>query len=126
MSFAPEDPSNLFVTGKNVYKFFKISESMMRPIINGLAKKDKVRLNTTNYSTHIWVDKKILIMTDEGDIMISETSGEFKMMLPSAPQSNFSIRFAVPTPDNAGFLITSHWGKTYVYEKTESMKVPYQ
>ena len=83
-SFHPEDPTSLLVTGKNLYKYFKINESSMRITHPMLVKKSKCQASS-HYTTHVWFDKRILISTVGGEILIAELSGEFKMMLSSSP-----------------------------------------
>jgi hypothetical protein len=61
-TFSPEDPTQLLVTGTNVYKFFKISENSMRATQTQLAKKEKTRCSA-HYTCHLWLEKRIVVCT---------------------------------------------------------------
>ena len=91
-----------------------------------LVKKSKCQAST-HYTTHVWFDKRILISTIAGEILIAELSGEYKMVLGSSPgfQQNFAIRDMVKQPDGQGFLVASNWGKIIAYEPSTSVKCPY-
>jgi len=48
-----------------------------------LIKKDlKV---SSNYSCHAWIDNRLIICSNSGEIFIAETTGDFKMLLASSP-----------------------------------------
>lgn len=61
-SFHPSDPTTLLVTGKNVYKFFKVTETAVRIMHNDLIKKSKCAAST-HYTCHLWMEKRIIICT---------------------------------------------------------------
>jgi hypothetical protein len=53
----------------------------MKVVHTGIVKKD---LNvSTNYTCHSWLsDGRLLLCNDFGDILLIESSGDFKMVLP--------------------------------------------
>jgi len=97
----------------------------MRATQTQLAKKEKTRCSA-HYTCHLWLEKRIVVCTQEGDILLAELSGEFKMLLPNSPGANFSIRFITAKLDGNGFLVSTNWGKVFVYEQQNNMKQPYE
>jgi len=89
-SFDPADPTMLLVTGNNLYNFFKINETNLQTLRGSLMKKDKGRFST-DYTCHIWINKKIIVCTHEGEILLCEHNGDFKMCLPQSPGPEFNI-----------------------------------
>lgn len=77
-----------------------------------LIKKD---LNiSTNYTSHLWLDRRIIVTTFEGDILLAEMSGDFKMMLPSSPGPSFKIKHIVSRKSD-GFILANENGKFKAY-----------
>ena len=122
-SFQPDDATSLLVTGTNVYKFFKINEQSMAPKAV-FQHKSKVRCST-HYTCHLWLDKRIIVCTTDGEVLLMESGGEFKMTLSSAPGANFSIKSICPRREGQGFIISSSWGKVMIYETCPSMRCPF-
>lgn len=80
---------------------------------------------STNYSCHTWTDNRLIIYTEKGEILLAETNGDFKMLLPESPGSMFSIRLAMNSRPN-GFVIADNSGKYLVYEETNDPKSPFK
>ena len=48
---------------------------------------------SSNYSTHLWLPEgRLLVSTDQGEIMIIEPTGDYKMLLPESPGEGFDIK----------------------------------
>ena len=80
---------------------------------------------STHYTCHLWLDKRIIVCTVDGEILLMEISGEFKMTLSTAPGGNFSIKTITARREGNGFLIASNWGKVQIFENVQSLRVPY-
>jgi hypothetical protein len=66
------------------------------------------------YTCHAWIDKRLIICTAVGDILIAEMSGDFKMVLASSPGPQFStIQIHQRLPD--GFIVADSKGKFKIY-----------
>ena len=80
----------MLLTGKNMYRYFKLNSNFqLQPTHDRLIKKDLPVSN--DYSCHAWIDRRIIICSTRGDIFLVEMSGEFKMLLTSAPGPSFNI-----------------------------------
>jgi hypothetical protein len=45
------------------------------------------------YSCHLWLpDGKLLVSTDQGEIMLVENGGDYKILLPESPGEGFDIK----------------------------------
>lgn len=81
VSFNPEDPRIVLITGKNTYRYLKMNQNLiLQPSHDRLIKKENNFC--ADYTCHGWIDKRLIICTSQGDIFLAETSGEFKMCLP--------------------------------------------
>jgi hypothetical protein len=83
VSFKPDDNCCLVVTGKDVYRYFKIGENFALQQTKSLFGKD-VSISK-NYTCHVWIDTRLILCTARGDILIGDTLGEFKFVLPESP-----------------------------------------
>lgn len=87
-----------------------------------MSKKDAHVSN--HFTCHAWLqDGRLIVCTDQGEIMLLESSGEYKMLLNCSPGEGFFIE-AVQTYSK-GFLIAGDNGQIMVCEKTEEPKNPY-
>jgi hypothetical protein len=61
VSFNPEDPRFFVVTGNNIYRYFKVTQSLqLVETVTQLVKKD-LKVGSMNLVGHIWVEKRIVI-----------------------------------------------------------------
>ena len=67
-----------------------------------------------NYTCHIWIDSRLILCTARGDILIGDSDGEFKFVLPESPGVSFPIRRIVPRDKN-GFVIADDSGRFKSY-----------
>ena len=101
------------VTGKNCYRYLKLNiNSQLCVYHEKLIKKD---LNISmHYTSHLWLDRRIIVTTIEGDILLAEMTGDFKMMLPSSPGPSFKIKHIVSRKSD-GFILANENGKFKAY-----------
>ena len=80
---------------------------------------------SSNYTTHCWLpDHKILVGTDQGDILICENDGSFKLVLHQEnPVEGFYI--SCIRTYMRGFIVGGNNGQVLVYEKSDDPKNPY-
>lgn len=60
---------------------------VLSPVHEKLIKKENQI--STNYSCHGWIDRRLIICSNEGDIFLAEMTGDFKMILPASPGPSF-------------------------------------
>jgi hypothetical protein len=90
--------------------------------VQQLTKKEQGFSN--QYMCHTWTDSWLILYTEKGEILLVETSGDFKMLLPDSPVHQFSIRYAINSRPN-GFIIADNAGRYLVYESFNDPKCPF-
>jgi hypothetical protein len=74
------------------------------------------------YSTHLWLPEgRLLVSTDQGEIMLVEQSGDYKMLLPESPGEGFDIRCMKVF--SKGFIVGGDQGQIMVFEKYNEPKI---
>jgi hypothetical protein len=69
---------------------------------NQIVKKETYISN--NYTCHTWLpDGRLIVCTDQGDIMLLESTGDYKMLLPESPGEGFYIECVITY--SKGFII---------------------
>ena len=111
------------MTGKNIYRYLKLNINLQLGVQHEkLIKKD---LNiSTHYTSQLWIDRRIIVSTIEGDILLAEMSGDYKMMLPSSPGPSFKIKHIVSRKSD-GFILVNESGKFKVYQSSAKKDCPY-
>jgi hypothetical protein len=56
--------------------------------------------------------------------LIAETTGDFKMFLPSSPGPSFNILMIMARPQD-GFIVVDDRGKFKIYQISSEIKQPY-
>jgi hypothetical protein len=85
----------------------------------------KTESNTTvNYTDHLWIGGRLVVTTQNGEILIGEQSGEFKFVLPESPGYQFSIRKIVRAREK-NFIISDDSGRFKEYLYTGDPKSPW-
>jgi hypothetical protein len=80
---------------------------------------------SNNYTCHAWLpDGRLIICTDQGEIMLLESSGDYKMLLAESPGEALQYIECVITYSK-GFIIAGESGLIMIYEKSEEPKNPY-
>ena len=139
VSFCPVDSSVVCVTGNGILRFLHIENSEFKAIpismavstttasatggnnnaggANGAsAAAATVRPEARNYTCHCWVEERVLVGTDTGDILLYENA-EFLGALESSPSDGKSIDCLAPF--SRGFVAGSDEGVLYVFECDE-------
>lgn len=113
----------MLVTGNSSYKFYRVGDNnLLKPTHTSILKKDSHISN--NYTCHTWLpDGRLLVCTDQGEIMLLESNGDFKMLLTESPGDGFYIE-CIQTFQK-GFIIAGDNGTIIIYEKAEEVKNPY-
>ena len=121
-SFYNLDFNSLIITGNGVYKYYKLKDNGLRPEHSTLAKKESHISN--NYTCHTWLPEgKIIICTDQGELLLLESTGEYKMLLSCSPGDGFYIESI--TNYSKGFMIAGDTGQIMVFEKSDEPKKPF-
>ena len=91
VSFSSIDHNIILVSGKSCYWYFKIQDNTsLKPIHQSMKNKDPHVSN--NYTAHLWLgDGRLLVGTDQGEIMLCDTNGECKHLLKECPGEGFNI-----------------------------------
>ena len=66
---------------------------------------------------------RIILCTENGEIMLLENSGEFISFISHSPMNGFKIQCIIPY--SKGFLIGGESGEILIYEKSEDVRHPY-
>lgn len=92
VSFSNTDHTVVLITGPSTYRFYKIQENQsLKQMATQLSKKEAHI--SSYYSCHCWLPEgKFLIGTDQGEILLCESSGELKMDLKESPGEGFYIQ----------------------------------
>lgn len=122
-SFSIQDFNSLIVTGNGVYKYFKLKDNGLRPEHGGLNQKREYHFSN-HFTCHCWLpDGKTIVCTDQGELLLLESTGELKMFLSCSPGDGFYIESI--TTYSKGFMIAGDTGQIMVYEKTDEPKRPF-
>jgi WD40 repeat protein len=79
---------------------------------------------SNNFSAHLWLPEgRLLVGTDQGEIMLCEQSGEYKLLLPESPGEGFNIMCM--RTFSKGFIIGGDQGQIMVFEKYNEPKILY-
>lgn len=74
---------------------------------------------SNKYQCHSWLEgnAKFIIGTQDGEILVLESTGEYCCTLPDSPFEGRSIECIIPF--QRGFIIGCDEGKIYAYEKVD-------
>jgi len=111
------------VTGNNTFRYFKVGDGNTLKCNHSQIAKKEANISS-NYTCHTWLpDGRILVCTDKGEILLLESTGDWKMMLHESPQEDFNIE-CIHTYSK-GFIIAGDKATILIYEKSEEPKNPY-
>jgi len=92
--------------------------------VRQIAKKEYSHISQ-NYTAHCWLPEgKILVGTDQGQIILCENNGEIKRPLNDYPGDGFYIEKIMTY--SKGFIIVGDKGQMMVYITTGEPNNPYQ
>lgn len=111
-SFNPNDSSFVCVTGNGIMKFFRLDQQggEFKPIQSSIGKRDP-----QNYISHTWLDDKLLVACDNGDILIYGDSGEFRGPIGATCETGIEAIMGY----NKGFICGCGDGILQIFEKDE-------
>lgn len=145
ISFSNLNPSVILVTGKDVYKYYHLTDmNQLKCNHAGFNRKDDSQTPaiSTNFVCHAWMaDGKFVVCTDIGQMLLFETSGDFKNIQITAEKKNpFPINAIMPfimgnadaqasgkQSAKSGFVIAGDSGLMRVFFKSElDPRTPYR
>jgi len=147
VSFSNVNQNVIIVTGKDVYKYYNLSDTnQLKCNHSTFSRKDDSQNPpiSTNFVCHAWVDGgKFIVCTDIGQILLFESSGDFKniQIKDSTNKPMFPIHsvlpFVVGSQDahtggksqvKSGFVVAGDSGLMRVFMKSESAdaRMPYK
>ena len=110
------------VTGNGVYKYYKLKDNGLKAEHTQMNKKEAHISN--HFTCHTWLhDNRLIVCTEQGELLLLEQSGEYKMHLACSPGEGFCIESIITHPK--GFVIAGDNGQIMVFERTEEPKNPY-
>jgi WD40 repeat protein len=110
-SYCPTDPSVVCVTGNGVLRFLHLEQNEFKSIPFSIGKREP-----QNYLCHCWVEDRILVGTDTGDVLVFENA-EFRKVLETSPSDGKSIDSIAAF--SKGFVAGCDEGILYVFERDE-------
>lgn len=123
ISFSSIDKNVVLVTGNNVYRYFKIGDNQQLKSIPQSTQKRDAQISP-NYTCHCWLKEgKFLIGTDQGEIMLFESNGDYKMLLQESPGESFYIE--TMRTCGTGFIIAGDKGQIMIFDKTDKQQSPF-
>ena len=82
ISFSNLNPNVIIVTGKDVYKFYNLTENnQLKCAHHNFSRRDENTANpiSNNFVCHAWLaDGKFIVCTDIGQILLFEANGDYK------------------------------------------------
>ena len=79
-----------------------------------LGKRDQ----TQNCLCHTWLQEdRLIVGTESGDLLLFESTGEFKTVLPQSPSDGYAINAVAPF--SKGFICGGDAGTIMIFEKTD-------
>ena len=112
-SFSPNDPNFICVTGNGILKFFKVDSQTsgeFKALQSNVGKREP-----QNYVSHTWIDEKLIIATENGDILLYGESGDFRGPLTSSCETSISTIMSF----GKGFICGCAEGILQIFEKDE-------
>ena len=124
VSFSNMDENVVLVTGNQTFKYYIKKDENLVPQSRQIAKKEYSHISQ-NYTAHCWLpDGRILVGTDQGQIVLCLTNGELKQPLNDYPGDGFYIEKIITY--SKGFIIVGDKGQMMVYNTTFVPNDPYQ
>ena len=121
-SFHPTDENSIVVTGNSTFKFYKLQDGILKAHKSQIEKKEQHI--SMHYTCHLWIEGRLLVCTDQGEILLLDSSGEYKMLLDQSPQDGSAIHCI--TQISKGFVIGCDGSIIQFFEKTDDHKHPFK
>lgn len=98
VSFSNQDPSIIVVTGNEHYRYLKLDGSTLKVQPVQINRRENEAYFSQNYTCHAWLaDGRFIICNDQGQIMIMESTGEYKGFTAGDPRKESFPIWAVTT-----------------------------
>lgn len=141
------NPNVIVVTGKDVYKFYNLTENnQLKCAHHGFSKREENAANviSTNFICHTWLaDGKFIVCTEDGKILLFESNGDYKNVQIFDPKKNsFQINSVIPftigenegvapngkaLTQKTGFVVAGDSGQFRVFFKSDTdVRTPYK
>jgi cilia- and flagella-associated protein 57 len=118
VSFCPEDPSMVLVTGDTIIKFFRVQDGAFKPVNPNLSKREP-----QNYLSHSWLpDDQAIVATDDAQLLLFENA-ELRTQWTTGDDGgvvNCIVAYS------KGFICGGENGVVRVFEKSEDGREPYK
>jgi len=111
VSYCPTDPTVVCVVGNGILRFLHLEQNEFKSIPFSMGKREP-----QNYLCHCWMDDRILVGTDTGDLLVFEKA-EFRGVLETSPSDGKSIDSIAAY--SKGFVCGCDEGVLYVFEREE-------
>ena len=145
VSFSTVETGVVVVTGQELYRYLKLDGPNLKIVNYQVNKRDQDAHFSNNYTCHTWLsDGRFVICNDHGQIMLLESTGEYKGITVSDPRKDsFPITaittfsgvqqdasgqaVAVKSSNNrSGFIVAGESGRMRVFVKSDAdLKKPY-
>lgn len=123
VKFSSLDPNVLLITGNQTYKYCVRKDENLAIQTKTMNKKEYSHIST-NYTAHCWLEGgKILVGTDQGQILLCEANGEVKRGLNDAPGEGFYIEQMIKYKN--AFICVGDKGQMTVYSQTGEPNNPF-
>ncbi|CEM35943.1 unnamed protein product [Vitrella brassicaformis CCMP3155] len=115
-SVNPTDSTLAVVIGEGVFRSFRLQDGTLKPLPHPLSKKEP-----QPYTCHTWLsDDRLVVGTENGELLLFDNGGEFKMVLPCSPSE---IRSALCMASySKGFITGGEEGAIKIFEKSDDPK----
>ncbi|GAB5362526.1 hypothetical protein AAMO2058_000804800 [Amorphochlora amoebiformis] len=110
-SYCPTDPACICITGNQILKFLRVELNEFRAIRLSHGSREP-----QNYLSHAWVDVRLLVGTDTGEILVF-VNAEYRGILDTSPCAGISIHCIATF--SKGFVCGCDAAKLYVFERDE-------
>ncbi|KAJ3302044.1 Cilia- and flagella-associated protein 57 [Kappamyces sp. JEL0829] len=113
----PADSSQVSVVGNGIFKVFRFSEGVLKQLAGP-------KLDQKNILTHCWTaDEKIVCGTEDGKVLVFESSGELKHEFTHVQTASQAVRSVnVILSFARGLLLGSAGGTVALYEKGDDLQ----
>ena len=126
VSFSNIDPNVVLVTGSQAYRYYtrKEDQQILTHHNKTISKKEYSYIST-NYTAHCWLEGgRILVGTDQGQIVLCDPTGEVRRPLNDYPGEGFEIQQMIKYKN--AFIVVGDKGQMMVYSYTGDPNNPFQ
>jgi WD40 repeat protein len=117
VSINPTDSEMVCVVGDSVLKFLRLQEGSLKQSQNQLYRVREAQ----NYLCHAWLtDDRLVVGCENGDLLLFDASGEFKMTLPCSVPESKSV--CCIQAYSKGFVTGGANSMLRLYEKSDDPK----